>query len=177
MIEEVPKATGTAPDVSPVTEEPPHRDLRGPARKHPPEVYLAIALEAWAKAAETLCREEMARKDINGLLANPDRAGQLWILWSLWEEMALALKRQVIGRNADVTVESEQLELFCNSVVEGAAPGAGPGGQDDELDRYHTHEGHYPYGSTKCTSPEEHNGPPEDQPCPISLGGAINDHI
>lgn len=129
MNEEVPTPTGTAPDLSPVTEGPPRTDVRGPARKYPPEVYLAFALEAWAKAAEKLCREEMARKDINGLLANPDRAGQLWILWSFWEEMSLALKAQLVGRNADATVQPEQLELFCNS-PEDVNPGEGSCGPD-----------------------------------------------
>lgn len=130
MTEEMTTPTRTAPDLSPVTEEPARMEVRGPARKYPPEVYLAIALEAWAKAAETFCREEMARKDINGLLANPDRAGQLWILWSLWEQMALALKAQLVGRNADATVQSEQLELFCNSAGEDVNPGEGPSDPD-----------------------------------------------
>ena len=130
MNDEVTTPTGTAPDLSPVTEEPPRMAVRGRARKYPPEVYLVIALEECAKVAETLCQEEMARKGTDGLLADPDRAGQLWILWSLWEEMALALKAQLSGRNADTAAQSEQLELFCSSSGEEADPGAEPCGPD-----------------------------------------------
>jgi hypothetical protein len=129
MSEDVPTSTGTAPDISPVTEEHPRMDVRGPVRKYPPEVYLMIALEEYAKVAETLCREEMARKGIDGLLADPDRAGHLWLLWSLWEEMALALKAQLSSPDADPTVQPEQLELFCDTARE-EAPGAGPCGPD-----------------------------------------------
>jgi hypothetical protein len=128
MSEEMPTPTGTAADLLPVPEDAPRTEVPGPARKHMPEVYLAIALEAWAKAAETLCREEMARKGINGLLADPDRAGHLWLLWSLWEEMAFALKAQLSDTIA--TVGFEQLELFCNSAGEEANPGEGPCGPD-----------------------------------------------
>ena len=128
MSEEMPTPTGTAADLSPAPEEPPRMEVRGPARKHMPEVYLAIALEEWAKAAETLCRAEMARKGINGLLADPDRAGHLWLLWSLWEEMAFALKAQLSGRNTEATVDFEQLELFCNTADEEADPGEEHGG-------------------------------------------------
>jgi hypothetical protein len=130
MSKAVPTPTGTAPDLSPVTEEPPRIDVRGPARKYPSEVYLAVALEECAKVAKTLCQEEMARKGINGLLADPDRAGNLWLLWSLWEEMALALKAQLSGRNTKATVAFEQLELFSNSAGEEDNLGEEPRGPD-----------------------------------------------
>ncbi len=123
MSEEKPTPTRAGAGHLPVPEDAPRMTVPGLARKHIPEVYLAIAFEEWAKAAETLCREEVARKDINGLLTDPDRAGVLWLLWSLWEEMGFALKDQLSGRDTEATPDFEQVELFCDSADEEANPG------------------------------------------------------